>query len=200
MRLRHLAGAALLALTVGAAVPHASAQYPPTVANGRVTRSEMKQCQCTQFSGDGFAPGTTVTVYDKGPDGIERVVGSVTTDGKGEFKLKVCFDETSSQGEHTLIGRGDQPDGGAREVRATVTVSGTVCFARGDEVHNPNAIAGVDEESPREDTGSGPDVGGVGLPRTGADYVVPGLLLGFVLVLTGTGVVHLTRRRRLVTG
>ena len=205
MKLRHLIGTLMVALTLGVSVVPAAAQYPPVVGNGRVTRSEVKQCQCTQFSGDGFEPGTVVTITDRGPSGPARVVATVTADSRGEFKVKVCFDETSDEGQHTLTATGTQPGGGAREVRATVTVEGSVCFAKGDEVHNPNGIEGEDdEEQGRGGTGSGdgsgPDVGGVGaLPRTGTGYVLPGLVLGFLLVATGTGVVHLTRRRRLAT-
>lgn len=208
MTLRHLVGAIALAVTLGGALPAVHAQYPPTVGNGRVTRSEVKQCQCVQFSGDGFEPGTTVTVVDRDAAGLERVVGTATVDAKGGFKLRVCFDEQSAQGEHTLIGRGVQPDGGAREVRATVTVEGTVCFSNADEVHNPSTVGGEDDEEQSRGgsdgsgsgSGDGTDVGGVNLPRTGTGHVIPGLLLGFTLVVTGTGVVHLTRRRRLVTG
>lgn len=214
MNLRHLAGAFALAVTLGGAVPAVHAQYPPTVGNGRVTRSEVKQCQCVQFSGDGFQPGTTVTVVDRNAAGLERVVGTATVDTRGGFRLKVCFDENSAPGEHTLVGSGVQPDGGAHEVRATVTVEGTVCFSNADEVHNPSTVGGEDDEEQARGgsdgsgdgtgsgsgSGGGTGVGGVNLPRTGTDYVLPGLLLGFTLVVTGTGVVHLTRRRRLVTG
>ena len=210
MKLRHLVGALALAMTMGISATAAQAQYPPTVANGRVNKSEVKQCQCVQFSGDGFEPGSSVTIVDRAPGGVETVVATVTADTKGEFRVKVCFDEKSVQGEHTLIGRGTGSDGNGREVHAAVTVDGTVCFGKGDEIHNPNAVGGEDdEEQGREGTGSGsgsgPSVGGVGegvgaLPRTGAGYVVPGLLFGFLLVATGTGVVHLTRRRRFATG
>lgn len=211
MKLGHLVGILLLTLTLGTAVP-ATAQYPPVVGNGRVTRSEVKQCQCTQFSGDGFEPGTTITVIDRSPNGAERVVATVTADDRGGFKVKVCFDEKSQEGQHTLVARGIEAGGeDAREVRATVQVEGTTCFGKGDEVHNPNGVGGEgEEEQPRGGSGpgsggsgsgdgSGPDVDGVGLPRTGTGYVLPGLLLGFTLVVTGAGVVHLTRRRRLVT-
>ena len=209
MRLRSALGTVVLTLVLGTVAPAAHAQYPPTVGAGRVTRSDMKQCQCTQFSGDGFAPGSTVVVVDRGPDGIERPVGTTTADSKGEFKFKVCLDEKAPQGEHTLIARGSAPSGLPREVRANVRLDGSVCYRKGDEIHNPNVIDGDEDEQP--DTGNngtgndgdGDGNGSVGpgkLPRTGAEYVIPGLLLGFTLVLTGTGLVHLTRRRRLVTG
>lgn len=215
VKLRHLISALAVLLAVGAGVPVAAAQYPPTVGNGRVTRSEVKQCQCTQFSGDGFAPGATVTILDRGPTGPAKVVATVTADSKGGFKVRVCFDEKSAPGEHTLIARGKQADGRQREVRANVRIEGTACFGDDDEVHNPNAVGGKDGEvvgggsgsggsggagGPGGEPGSGPTVGGVGvgLPRTGADYVLPGLLFGFALVVLGTSVVHLSRRRRLL--
>lgn len=198
VRLRNAIGTLVLALTMGAAVPAAHAQYPPTVGSGRVTRSEFKQCQCTQFSGEGFAPGSTVVVVDRGPDGKERRLGTAVADAQGRFKFKACLDEHAAEGEHTLIGRGEQPDGKRREVRANVRVEGSVCYRQGDEVHGPNVVGGDDdEETPGGGNGG---TGGVKLPRTGADYVLPGLLLGFALVAMGTAVVHLTRRRRLVTG
>jgi hypothetical protein len=197
---RLVAGILLLALATSGSV--ARAQYPPNVGNGRVTRSELKQCQCTLFSGDGFKPGAVVTVRDKAPGGGTRVVGTVTADAKGEFKLKVCFDETSIQGEHTLSGRGAAPSG-TREVNATVVVEGSVCFKKGDEVHSSNAVGSPDGgqepgagSGSGSGSGSGPDVGGVDLPRTGADYVLPGLLAGFLLVVIGTTIARLTGRRR----
>lgn len=211
VRFRTAVGILLLTLTaLGGAAAHA--QYPPTVGAGRVTRSDLKQCQCTQFSGDGFTPGTPVTVVDRGPDGIEHVVATVTADDKGGFKVKVCFDSTSAEGTHTLVARGTDA-AGAHEDRATVTVGGSVCNSRADEVH---PAAGADGEvtepgSMTQDRGSssssssggagggGADVGGVRLPRTGT-MVLPGLLVGFSLVVLGTGAVHATRRRRMVTG
>ena len=198
MRLRSALGAVVVALAVGAVAPTAAAQYPPTVGSGRVTRSEMKQCQCTQFSGDGFEPGSTVVVVDVGPDGVERPVGTATADSKGAFKLKVCLDENTPEGEHTLVGRGTTPSGGLREVRANVRVDGSVCFRKGDEIHDPNVI--IDDEDDDDGSVGGGRDGQGGLPRTGAGYVIPGLGLGFLLVVSGTGVVHLARRRRLVTG
>lgn len=149
----------------------ATAQYPPTVGNGAVNRSTVKQCQCVQFSGDGFEPGSQVTITDNGV-----VVARVTADSQGRFRHRVCFDERSAQGEHELRGSGTNPSGGAHVVRAVVTVRGDTCFRRGDEVN--------DESEFRE------------FPATGAGTTVPALLLGFGLVATGSGVVFLARRRR----
>jgi hypothetical protein len=219
-------GIGILLLMLGAlwVGPAAHAQYPPTVGAGRVSRSELKQCQCTLFSGDGFVPGTPVAIVDEGPDGTSRIVATVTADDKGGFKEKVCFDSASAQGGHTLVAQGTEPGGGAHEDRASVTVAGSVCNTKSDEVHPKVSDAGSDTEnrdggsagagsgaggagsgSGNGSSGSGTSVSGVGvrgvdLPRTGADVILPGLAVGFCLVLAGAGVVHLSHRRRLAAG
>lgn len=233
MRVRSALGTLVLVLTLGWMVPAAHAQYPPTVGAGRVSRSELKQCQCTLFTGDGFEPGSTVPIFDRGPDGVTRAIGSTTADNRGAFRFKVCFDEHDDEGTHTLIGRGTGADGRPREVRATVRVQGNTCYRKGDEIHSPSEFHGDGDGNGNTgngtdgngNTGNGTDgtgtdgtgtdgtgtggtngnVGGVrngrgadGLPRTGAEYVLPGLLLGFLLVVTGSGAVHVARRRRLV--
>jgi LPXTG-motif cell wall-anchored protein len=180
VKLRHVVGTIVLTLFLGGMVATtAAAQYPPTVGAGRVSRSELKKCQCTQFSGDGFAPGSSVSVVDVRPDGSEHVVATVTADAKGEFRHKVCFDQASQEGTHTLVARGTDSAGGAHEDRAVVVVKGTVCYGRDDEVHGT-----------RFERGSG------GLPRTGSDVVLPALLLGLTLVVAGSGIVYTVRRRR----
>src|SRR3712207_5221173 len=123
VKFRTLLGALLAVLVIGGAAP-AWAQYPPTVGAGRVTRSTLKQCQCTQFSGDGFKPGSTVTIVDQHPDGSEHTIRTVVVDSKGSFKTKVCFDEHAPQGSHRLIGRGQDKAGNPREVHAVVVVRG----------------------------------------------------------------------------
>ncbi|HVF04200.1 MAG TPA: hypothetical protein VNA20_05115 [Frankiaceae bacterium] len=193
MKLRSALGTLVLVLTLGGTVPAAQAQYPPTVSAGRVSRSEVKQCQCTMFTGDGFAPNSSVAIYDRGPDGVEEFLGTATTDNRGTFRFKACFDENDDQGSHTLIGRGTGVDGRPREVRATVDLEDSACVAKGD---GPDGNG--NGNGPDTDVGAGRDNRGNGLPRTGAEYVLPGLLLGFLLVVTGSGAVHIARRRRLV--
>jgi LPXTG-motif cell wall-anchored protein len=179
VRLKALLGgllAVLVMLVTGATA--AFAQYPPSVGAGRVTRSAMKQCQCTTFSGDGFKPGSSVTITDEYPDGSRHAVATVVADSKGRFTTKVCYDEKSAQGAHTLIASGTDANGNPHEDRAVVNVHGTTCFMQGDEVHGS-----------RFDRGEG------GLPRTGTNTTVPALLLGFGLVVAGSGVVLVFRRR-----
>jgi LPXTG-motif cell wall-anchored protein len=184
VKFRSLLGAlvAVLVLAVGAAPSWA--QYPPAVGAGKVTRSNLKQCQCTQFSGDGFAPGARIVITDTAPDGSRKNVGTAVADGNGSFTIKVCFDENSPEGTHTLTGRGKGVDGKQREVHSTVVVKGSVCYKKGDEIH------GERFERPR---GSG------GLPTTGSDSTIPALLLGFGLVVAGSGVVLVFRRRTYAT-
>ena len=164
-----LLGCALLfcLLTAGATY----AQYPPTVGNGNVNRSTVKKCQCVMFSGDGFAPGSQLTITDNGV-----FVAQVTADHRGSFRHRVCFDERRAEGRHDLLATGTNRAGGPHEVRSTVFVNGDTCFRRGDEVH--------DESLFRD------------LPRTGAGSTVPALLIGFGLVTTGSGVLFVAKHRR----
>ena len=178
VRFRTLLGGLLAVLIFAVGVAPAWAQYPPTVGAGRVTRSNVKQCQCTEFSGDGFAPGAKITITDQRPDGSTRHVGTVVADSRGAFKTKVCFDEHSGEGPHNLVARGKGADGKQREVHAVVTVKGSVCYKKGDEIHGE-----------RFERGNG------GLPDTGSDTTIPALLLGFGLVVAGSGVVLVFRRR-----
>lgn len=179
VRFRTLLATLFALVALGGATAPAWAQYPPSVGAGKVTRSSLKQCQCTQFSGDGFAPGSPVTIVDQYPDGSEHVVRTVVADSKGSFKTKVCFDQNAPQGKHTLIARGSDRQGNAHEDRATVVVDGNICFQRGDEVHGDRFGRGD----------------GGGLPRTGSGTTVPALFLGFGLVVAGSGVVLVFRRR-----
>lgn len=215
MKMRTVVGILLLTLTVGWGTPAAFADYPPTVGAGRVSKSELKQCQCTQFSGEGFAPGAPVTIVDRWPDGTVHRVATVTADDKGGFHYKVCFDGTSPEGSHTLTASGTEPGGGAHEDSADVVVSGSACNGKNDEVHPNGQGAGIDDPAAGpgaggagsgagsgsgSGAGSGANVGGLHLPRTGAVVVVPALAFGFLLVLLGALAAQLTRRRRVAAG
>jgi LPXTG-motif cell wall-anchored protein len=116
VKLRHVVGALLLALFFGASVaPAAFAQYPPTTGNGRVSKSTTSPGGCVTFSGDGFAPSTTVTVTDNG-----KTVTTVTTSATGTFSVEVCPEVL---GVHNIRGTGKNPLGATRVVVAQVTVT-----------------------------------------------------------------------------
>ena len=127
-----------LSLSVLTLAGIAAAQYPPAVGSGQVSRSTLKRCQCTQFTGDGFVPGERVTVTDNG-----KVVATVTVGRDGAFRVKVCFDERTAEGRHELRGAG-----ASRAVSSVADVRGDTCFARDDEVH-----AGTFDRIPTTGTG-----------------------------------------------
>lgn len=93
----------------------ASAQpYPPSEDEGTVNRSTVEAGGSVIFCGDGFAPGSTVTILVD-----EEVEGTRTADAEGEFCTTITLDEP---GTYELSGVGVDADGGARVVTATVTV------------------------------------------------------------------------------
>lgn len=130
MKLRHVVGALMLALFFGASVaPAAFAQYPPTQGNGRVTKSTVSPGGCVTFTGDGFAPSTTVTVTDNG-----KTITTVTTSPTGTFSVEVC---PEVKGVHNLRGTGKNPLGGTRVVVAQVKVLGTSLARTGSNAIKP---------------------------------------------------------------
>jgi LPXTG-motif cell wall-anchored protein len=115
VKLRNVVGTFLLTLFLGTALATAaSAQYPPQAANGRVTKSTVGPGGCVTFSGDGFAPGSTVTVTDN-----NATVGTATASVTGTFSLQVC---PQVLGVHILRGTGKTPTGATRVVVAQVRV------------------------------------------------------------------------------
>ena len=119
VKLRDVVGTLMLTVFLGCALaPAASAQYPPTAGNGRVTRSTVGPGGCVTFSGDGFAPNTEVTVTDN-----QTTVGTVTTSLTGTFSFEVC---PTVLGVHILRGTGQTPTGATRVVVAQVRVLGSL--------------------------------------------------------------------------
>ena len=115
MKLRNVVGTAVLTLVLGGALfSPASAQYPPSAGNGHVTKSTVGPGGCVTFTGDGFAPDSSVTITDNG-----KTVGTVTTSVTGTFTKEVC---PTVLGVHILRGTGKTPTGATRVVVAQVTV------------------------------------------------------------------------------
>lgn len=122
----------LLSLALGAP---AQAQYEPEVGNGTVTKSQPKKGECITFSGDGFLPGTTVTITDNGAN-----LGTATAGADGGFDFEYC---ASVLGVHILKGDGADNDGGTRSVVATVTVLGAGLSVTGSGTTMPALLIGV---------------------------------------------------------
>ena len=110
----------LLVLLGGGAAPALAEDYPlPTHGQGKVDKTRVVAGECVIFSGDGFKPGTPLTITD---DGTE--VATTTADANGEFSTQVCFSTTARLGRHVLMAEGIGANGAARDVTATTTVVG----------------------------------------------------------------------------
>jgi len=115
MMLRRCAATGTLTILLGMALaPAAAAQYPPTSSSGRVTAGRVEPGGCVTFSGDGFEPGTDVTVTDN-----DTEVRTVQATDTGAFSTSVC---PTVLGVHILRGTGTGANGGERTVTAEVTV------------------------------------------------------------------------------
>ena len=135
MKLRNAAGTAVLTLVLGGALfSSASAQYPPSAGNGHVTKSTVGPGGCVTFTGDGYAPNSTVTITDNG-----TTVGTVTTSLTGTFSKQIC---PSVLGVHVVRGTGKTPTGSTRVVVAQVRVVSASGLPRtgGDHVVETVAI------------------------------------------------------------
>jgi LPXTG-motif cell wall-anchored protein len=120
--------------------------------------------------GTGFMPNSnaTVIIYSE-----PRVLGTVTTDENGSFRLEVVIPADLPAGEHSLVASGIAPDGSERFIRMNVTVDAdgnATIDGNGDEV---------------DDT----------LAYTGAEPLVPALL-GAGALVGGGALLFVSRRRR----
>jgi hypothetical protein len=135
VKLRHFPGIFLVLFVVLAGAVPAQAQYGATVGNGRVSKGAVQPGGCVTFSGDGFAPNTTVTVTDNG-----ATVGTPTTTATGTFSFQVC---PEVKGVHILRGTGTNPAGGTHVVVARVTVAGRRLATTGTSSTVPALLLGL---------------------------------------------------------
>lgn len=119
-RLRLLAAAVGAVALLGPSVAQAAGPYPPpSKGTGRVEPSRIKVGECAVFSGDGFAPVTSVAVSDNG-----SARGTATTDVAGEFSKRLCYGSDARRGRHDLAGSGTGSDGSPLTVYAVLIVEG----------------------------------------------------------------------------
>ncbi|GAA2374743.1 hypothetical protein GCM10010170_078020 [Dactylosporangium salmoneum] len=113
--------------------------------------------------GTGFAAHSTatITLYS-----TPLVLGTVVTDGNGDFSKPVTVPPSLAAGVHTLVAQGVAPSGSPRSMKLTVTVAAS---------------------APRPATGGG-------LPVTGAP-AGPLALAGLAMVLAGFGLLRPWQRR-----
>lgn len=155
--------------------------YPPDqeerVSPSRVERGE----RTTATSGcREFAPGQRVAF---GVESVFQQLGTAIASADGEVAATFTVPTNLTDGQHHVVFKGTGFDGQPNEVRIPFVVNGGRFTGTG-------AGAGTG-------AGSGTvNVGGVQLPRTGSDELVPLLVLGAGLVVAGGSTVMVARRRR----
>lgn len=159
---------ALAGLLLAPAAAHA---YPDEAA-GTVSDATVGVGDAVIFSGDGFEPGSDITITVSGGDATITPAAAttrvVTASSTGTFRVSIAF---QSSGTFTLRAAGTGLDGGPRVVTAQVVV----------------AAAGVVSD------------GGENLASTGADGTATQVWAGIGLLGLGAGLVALTVSRRRAT-
>jgi hypothetical protein len=187
---RFLAVMAAATAVLGAGAGAALAAYPPDMQAGAVSATTVVPGGQVDFTGDGFADGSKVVVsvnkavYATVTAGAASALGSrsslhVTTAAfvrnasvvaaaapSASFAVKVTL---QTAGANVLTGAGVAPDGSPHMVTATVTVAG--------------------EAEAAKSTASG-------LPFTGSDVIIPGIIVGAVMVAGGFLMLTTVRSRK----
>ena len=141
-------GAVLVAgVALGATPALAAGPYPPpSQGTGTVEPSHIKIGECATFSGDGFAPLTSIAVGDNGAD-----AGTTTTDVNGQFSKQLCYPSGSKKGRHDLTGTGSGSQGDTLTVTAVLIVEGA-----SQSASNPSTAQGGSAGPAAGTSGSGP--------------------------------------------
>lgn len=174
--------AVMAMLTLGAAAAQAQ-QYPVQQGNLQVNDTTVTPGQPVVISGDGCAPNSQVVItFDT------TVLATINANGQGAFSTTVTIPSDASNGQHTLRASCTTPQGGARVLSASLTVSGQTA---GSTTTTSTTAAPT--------TTTTAAVGGTGLPRTGASSTAPLTAAGIGLVAAGSVAVVASRRRRRTT-
>ncbi|MCA1845150.1 MAG: hypothetical protein LC792_18545 [Actinobacteria bacterium] len=113
-----IAGALLLLVAPVAALAQ---QYPPSATQLGVDDASPAPGQPVAVAGDGYAPGTPVTItFQSTP----VVVGTTRADSSGRFSVKVRVPADAEAGAHSIKSSGMGSDGRMRVLSAAVTVDG----------------------------------------------------------------------------
>nr|WP_240619385.1 fibronectin type III domain-containing protein [Blastococcus sp. TF02-8] len=158
-----------------ATAPPADAPLTLTTDQGRI--SVVSPGQALTVLGTGFAAHSTATIAIYS---TPVVLGTVVTDGNGNFAKPVVVPPELAAGTHTLVAYGVDPAGATHSMRMLVTVSkasgtgpaGSATAARGR---------------------------GSSLASTGADVAAP-LTGGIALTALGLGLLLVAQRRRAAAG
>jgi hypothetical protein len=198
-----VAAAASLAL-LGTGVAQAAGPYPPpSKGTGHVEPSRIKIGECAVFSGDGFAPLTTVAVSDNG-----AARGTATTNANGEFSKQLCYPSGSKRGRHDLAGSGTGSDGQPLTVYAVLIVEGVSQSAGNPGTHagggpnqssgaTPTEVNGGAAEAPPATDGGTSSTAPVGSENSGTRLLLLGVAaLGFAFLASQLLLLLARRRNR----
>lgn len=194
-------------LTAAVAGPAAAQQYPPSEGALAISTSEAAPGEPVTLSGDGFAPGSDITItFESTP----VVVGTTRADATGRFTTQVRIPLDATPGMHTLRAIGVDPAGRPRVLTTAIRVAGDV--AQSTAAGSPGGVTGT-----RSDTSSrGPKAGSAspgrgaeaarsrasrsgGVAFTGSSMTVALLAASVSLVVAGSLLVVTQRRRRRAT-
>ena len=192
---RFLAVVAVSVAVLGAGAGSALADYPPAMQAGSLSATSVAPGGSVKFGGTGFADGSDVVVSDNKVE-LSTVVASaavVTTpsafgsrtslhfsnaafvrpaalSGQGDTASFTVSVTLQTAGSHVLTGAGIAPDGTVHVVTATVTVAG-------------------DAETAAKPTASG-------LPFTGSEVIIPGVIVGAAMLAGGFLLLTTVRSRK----
>jgi titin len=110
---------ALMLFVTGGQSSAAAQQYPPSGNALTVSKANAATGETIALSGDGFAPGSTITITI---ESTSRVLGNVVADPAGAFTADVIIPAGLDAGLHTLKAIGTAAEGGELTLSASVTV------------------------------------------------------------------------------
>jgi hypothetical protein len=192
-----VAGPGATGTTAAVAAPDVPASPPDTPLRLTTDKGEITTAAPGEeltVIGTGFLPYSTATVVVYS---TPTVLGTVTTDGSGDFSRGVTIPPTLAAGAHTLVAYGVDPSGATH----TMTLGITVAAATGGTTPVEDTPV---EGAPAEDPGAAPraaDPEPAGEPEalafTGSsvDPVLVSVLGGSLLVAGGALTVVARRRR-----
>jgi len=97
-----------------------TAGYPPGLCRASENSGTFDQGRPARFDGSGFGADTNVIVSIHS---TPTVLGSGTADSSGNFVDTVTIPSSTTPGRHTITLSGTNPDGTARALTTTITVS-----------------------------------------------------------------------------
>lgn len=190
--LAFLAVLAVLLLPVSLPMAHAAPDYPPAFYNISANTFSAKVGQSIEFKAQTFKAGSPVA-FRVTADGATVSSGSTSADAKGVANQSITF---TVVGTNTVEMSGTSDKDAPLSLRASVTVTADDDNAGGTGGGDNGGTGGGDNGSaPQAESASGVPFFGGGLPRTGGDIALTGLI-ALALIGGGVALVFAARNRR----